>query len=90
MNDHIESVQRHGAALVSLVESALSPGGTAWLREVEARGGELQLTLNRRGEVWVSLVEDGRTRAVVFCVTNRGVGVFLDLVTNAREPRSND
>lgn|GEM_PF-7057881 len=77
--DPIEALQRNGAMLLGRVEAALSPGGAAWLRDVEQRGGELQLTLNRRGEMWVSLVEDGRARAVVFSVTKRGVGVFVDL-----------
>lgn len=83
MKDVIEPLQRHAVQLLGAVEAAMSDEGRAWLREVEARGGELQLTLTRRGEMWASAVLDGRAIAVPFWLSPRGVALLMDFPPRA-------
>jgi hypothetical protein len=77
--DVIEPLQRHAVQLLGAVEASMSDEGRAWLRDVEARGGELQLTVTRRGELWAFAVLDGRAIAVPFWLSAGGVALLMDL-----------
>jgi len=77
--DVIEALQRHAARLLGAVEASMSDGGRAWLRDVEARGGELQLTVTRRGELWAFAVLNGRAITVPFWLSASGVALLMDL-----------
>ncbi|MGF6728609.1 hypothetical protein OKW50_000690 [Paraburkholderia youngii] len=77
--DPIEPLMRHGTQLLGMVEADMSEEGRAWLQAEEARGGELCLTLNRRGEMWAVLIGDGRVRAVPWWLTRNGHTVSVRL-----------
>jgi predicted aspartyl protease len=81
--DVIEALQRHAAQLLGAVEASVSDEGRAWLRDVEARGGELQLTVTRRGELWASAVLNGRAITVPFWLSASGVALVTDLPQRA-------
>ncbi|OLL29498.1 hypothetical protein BTH42_22470 [Burkholderia sp. SRS-W-2-2016] len=75
--DPIESLQRHAAMLLGRVEAGMHPADRARLREIEAGGGELVVVVDRRGELSVLAVLDGRIVGMPLLITPRGVVVTL-------------
>ncbi|RAR51470.1 hypothetical protein C7401_13710 [Paraburkholderia unamae] len=76
--DPIEANQRATALLTSRVRDALGGAARDWIKDVERRGGTLQLSGWPNGELSVSVTQGGETLAVFWIVTRRGVSIFLD------------
>ncbi|WP_368622730.1 hypothetical protein [Paraburkholderia sp. BR13444] len=77
--DSIEALQRHATVLLGQIEAAMLPEDRERLREIERDGGGLLLSVDRRGELSVCAVLDGRIVGVPLLITPRGTVVTMNL-----------